>query len=61
MLRQINQRFVRFAVRRFAAREVEPERSSSGIRESVNFTGEASPRTTKRFFLRPPFAPAACA
>jgi hypothetical protein len=59
MFRQIDQRFVCFAVRRFATREVELERSASGICESVNFTGEASPRTTKRLFLSPPFAPAA--
>ena len=60
-LRQFNQHFVRFAVRRFPAREPELERPSGCIAEAVNFTGEASPQTTKRLPLSPPFAPAACA
>ena len=39
-LRQLDQRVVAFAVCRFARREVEGDRSPSGITETMNFTGE---------------------
>jgi hypothetical protein len=38
-LRQIDQRVVTFAVRRFAGGEVEDDRPASGITETMNFTG----------------------
>lgn len=59
MVGQIDQGFVAFDVARFAAREVEAERSSATISETVNLTGEPAPRTAKRLFASPPFAPAA--
>src|SRR5262249_35159369 len=46
-LRQIDQRVVAFAVRRFAGREVEGDRAASGITETMNFTGEPAPRAAK--------------
>ena len=58
-LRQVDQRFVGRAVRRFAAREVEGERPAAGVSETMNLTGEPAPRATKRLFASPPFAPAA--
>jgi hypothetical protein len=59
MLRQVDQRFVGRAVRRFAACEVEGERSAAGISETMNLTGEPAPRAAKSLFASPPFAPAA--
>lgn len=47
------------AVGRFAGREVEGERDAVGVTETMNFTGEPAPRTAKRLFTSPPFAPAA--
>lgn len=58
-LRQVDQRFVGRAVRRFASREVEGEWSAAGISETMNLTGEPAPRAAKRLFASPPFAPAA--
>ena len=58
-LRQIDQRVVAFAVRRFASREVEGDRSPSGITETMNFTGEPAPRAAKSSLMNPPFSPAA--
>src|SRR5262249_52685430 len=58
-LRQIHQRVVAFAVRRFASREVEGDRSPSGITETMNFTGEPAPRAAKSSLMNPPFPPAA--
>jgi hypothetical protein len=51
--------FERRAVRRFAAGEMEDERDTAGITETVNFTGEPAPRAAKGLFASPPFAPAA--
>ena len=51
--------FERGAVRRFARREVEGERDSFGVTETMNFTGEPAPRAAKSLFASPPFAPAA--
>jgi hypothetical protein len=59
LLRQIDQRVVAFAVRRFAGREVEGDRPASGITETVNFTGEPAPRAAKSSLMNPPFPPAA--
>src|SRR5579883_1704294 len=58
-LRQIDQDFVVFAVRRLAAGEVEGERSPLGISDAVSLTGEPAPRAAKCLFASPPFAPAA--
>jgi len=58
-LRQIDQIVIGFAVRRLARREVECDRPSSGITETMNFTGEPSPRAAKSSFMTPPFPPAA--
>ena len=56
---QVDQRVVALAVRRLAAGEVEGERASLGIAETMNLTGEPAPRAAKRLSLSPPFAPAA--
>ena len=58
-LRQLDQRVVAFAVRRFAGREVEGDRAASGITETMNFTGEPAPRAAKSSLMNPPFPPAA--
>ena len=58
-LRQVDQRVVTLAVRRFATREVEGERPPLGITDTVNLTGEPAPRAAKSLFASPPFAPAA--
>jgi hypothetical protein len=55
---QRHQVFVRRAVCRFAAREVEDERQSVGRTETMNFTGEPAPRAAKSLSESPPFAPA---
>lgn len=55
---QRHQVFVRRAVRRFAACEVEDERQSVGRTETMNFTGEPAPRAAKSLSVSPPFAPA---
>jgi hypothetical protein len=47
------------AVRRFAAGEVEAERSAEGVTDTMTFTGEPAPRAAKRLFASPPFALAA--
>ena len=44
LLWQIDQRVVHFAVGCFSGREVERDRSTSGIIETMNFTGEPAPR-----------------
>ena len=51
--------FERRRVVRFAAGEVEREGESSGITETMNFTGKPAPRAAKSLFASPPFAPAA--
>ena len=56
---QRHQRVVALAVRRFAAGEMEAERSAEGVSDTMNFTGEPAPRAAKRLFASPPFAPAA--
>lgn len=56
---QVHQVFERRAVGRFAAREVEGERDTGGIAETMNFTGEPAPRAAKSLVVSPPFAPAA--
>ena len=58
-LRQSGHVFERRAVCGFARREVEDKRDTSGITETMNFTGEPAPRAAKRLFASPPFAPAA--
>jgi hypothetical protein len=57
--RKRHQRVVALAVRRFAAGEVEAERSAEGVTDTMNLTGEPAPRAAKRLFASPPFAPAA--
>jgi len=59
LLWQIDQIFVRLAVCRFARREVESDRPASGITETMNFTGEPTPRAAKSSSMNPPFPPAA--
>ena len=49
----------RRAVRCFAGCEMEGERETLGITETMNFTGEPAPRAAKCLFAGPPFAPAA--
>jgi len=51
--------FERGAVRRFAGREMEGERETSGVTETMNFTAEPAPRPSRSLFASPPFAPAA--
>lgn len=51
--------FERRAVCGFAGCEMEDERDTSGITETMNFTGEPAPRAAKSLFASPPFAPAA--
>ena len=43
LLGQVDQVVIGLAVRRFSRREVEGDRSASGITETVNFTGEPAP------------------
>ena len=59
LLWQGDQRIIGLAVRRFADRQVEGERSSSGISQTVKFTGEPAPRAAKSASMSPPFPPAA--
>ncbi len=59
LLRQIDQFVIGLAVRRFARREMEGDRSASLITETMNFTGEPAPRATKSSSMNPPFPPAA--
>ena len=59
LLRQIDQFVIGLAVRRFARREVEGDRSASSITETMNFTGEPAPRAAKSSSMNPPFPPAA--
>lgn len=58
-VRQVDQRVIALAVRRFAAGEVEGQRPAVGITDTVNLTGEPAPRAAKSLFASPPFAPAA--
>jgi hypothetical protein len=46
-VRQLDQPVVAFAVCRFARRELEGDRSPSGITETMNFTAEPAPRAAK--------------
>ena len=60
--RHFGERADRFELRTvggLAAREVEGERETGGITETMNFTGEPAPRAAKSLFASPPFAPAA--
>ena len=59
VLWQINQRVVRLAIRCFTGREVECDRPTSGITDTMNFTGEPAPRAAKSSSMNPPFPPAA--
>lgn len=59
LLGKIDQRIVGFAVRRFAGREMEGDGPTSGITETMNFTGEPAPRAAKSSLMSPPFPPAA--
>lgn len=54
LLRQGNQRVIGLAIGRFADRQVEGERSSSGISQTVKFTGEPAPRAAKSASMSPP-------
>jgi hypothetical protein len=56
---QIDQIVIGLAVRRFTRREVEGDRPSSSITETMNFTGEPAPRAAKSSSMNPPFPPAA--
>lgn len=58
-LRQDDQRVIRLAVCRLAARQVEGERSPEGISQAVKLTGEPAPRAAKSASMSPPFPPAA--
>lgn len=51
--------FERSTVRRFARCEVEGERDTAGITETMNLTGEPAPRAVKSLFVSLPVAPAA--
>ena len=51
--------FERRAVVRFPGCEMEAERETSGITETMNLTGEPAARAAKSLFTSPPFAPAA--
>ena len=59
LLGQIDQLFIGFAVGGLSRCEVEGKRSSFGISETVNFTGEPAPRAAKSSLMSPPFPPAA--
>ncbi len=59
LLRQGDQRVIGLAIGRFADGQVEGERSSSGICQTVKFTGEPAPRAAKSASMSPPFPPAA--
>lgn len=59
LLGQTDQRVVGLAVRRLAGREMEGDRPTSGITETMNFTGEPAPRAAKSSPMNPPFPPAA--
>lgn len=56
---KIDQIVVSLAVRRFARREMEGDRSAFSITETMNFTGEPAPRAAKSSSMNPPFPPAA--
>jgi hypothetical protein len=56
---QIDQGAIRLAVRSFTGGQVEGERSSEGISQSVKLTAEPAPRATKSASMSPPFPPAA--
>jgi len=58
-LGQIDQVFIGLAVGCFTDRQVEGERSSEGISQTVKFTGEPAPRAAKSASMSPPFPPAA--
>ena len=59
LLRQGDQRVIGLAIRRFADGQVEGDGSSSGISQTVKFTGEPAPRAAKSASMSPPFPPAA--
>jgi hypothetical protein len=56
---QRDQRVIGIAIGCFADRQVEGDGSSSGIGQTVKFTGEPAPRATKRASISVPFLPAA--
>lgn len=55
---QADQDVVGFAICCLADRSMEGKRSSEGIRQTVNFTGEPGPRAAKSASISPPFPPA---
>lgn len=57
--RQRHQRIVALTVRRFAAGEEESERSTEGVTDTTNFSGEPAPRAAKLLFVSPLSAPEA--
>jgi hypothetical protein len=59
LLRQVDQIIIRLAIWRLAACQVESDRSSKGISQTVKFTGEPAPRAAKSASMSPPFPPAA--
>lgn len=56
---QRDQGVIGLTIRRFADRQMEGERSSSGIGQAVKLTGEPAPRAAKSAAMGPPFPPAA--
>jgi hypothetical protein len=56
---QVDQRVIALAVGRLARRDVEGDGASSGITETMNFTGEPAPRAAKSSLMNAPFPPAA--
>ena len=59
LIGQVDQDRVGLGVVRLPAREVEGERAAAGVGETMNLTGEPTPRAAKSLFASPPFAPAA--
>jgi len=57
--RQVDQSVISLAIRRFAACQMESERTSEGISQAVKLTGEPAPRAAKSASMSPPFPPAA--
>ena len=58
-LGQADQGVIGLAICCLADRQMERERSSEGITQAVNFTGEPVPRAVKSASMSPPFPPAA--
>ena len=59
LLRQGDQRVICLAIGRLADRQVEGERSPSGISQTIKITGGPSPRAAKSASMSPPFPVAA--